>query len=378
MAGETPPAASRPLVLTADSELLDEVLRASAAASVSVEVVPDPGAARRAWGDAPLVVVGDDAADAVVRASLPRRPGVVLVGLAGRDGEDPDVWQHGMHIGAEDVVFVPDADQWLASRFADATEGEGRGGTVVCVIGGRGGAGASTLAAGLAVTATRRGLSCLLVDADPLGGGLDLVLGYENTEGLRWPELVESRGRISPAALRDALPTGRSRPGSRRPSLGAAPLPLVSCDRTSLVELPADGMAAVLEAGRRAADLVIVDLARGRSAAGEAALLRSTVAFVVVPAEVRATAAAGRVAELVGASASDVRVVVRGPGPTGLRSAVIARSLGLPLAGEMPFDPDVGPALDRGLAPTRTGRGPLAEQCQRLVASLFAQPREAK
>jgi secretion/DNA translocation related CpaE-like protein len=369
-----PPPGARPLVLTADSDLLDDVLRASAAASVPVEVVPDPGAARRAWADASLVVVGDDAAAAIMQVGLPRRAGVVLVC---REPPGPDIWQRGLQIGAEDVVFVPEADEWLANRLADAAEGDAPSGALLCVVGGRGGAGASTLAAGLAVIGTRVGLRCLLVDADPLGGGLDLALGYENTAGLRWPQLAESRGRISPAALHEALPTAPSRRGSRLPSLGAVPLPLISCGRTDLTELPADGMVAILDAGVRSTDLVVVDLPRCRSAAGEVALARSTVTLVVVPAEVRATAAAGRVAELVAGSAADVRLVVRRSGSSSLRGEVIAESLGLPLAGQMPPEPDIGADLDRGLPPARTGRGPLAEMCQHLIGELVIRSRGA-
>ena len=370
----TPSPGSRPLVLTADSDLLDDVLRASAAASVPVEVVSDPGAARRAWADAALVVVGDDAVAALAQVGLPRRAGVVLIG---REPPDADIWQRGLQIGAEDVVFVPEADEWLANRLADAAEGNARSGALVCVIGGRGGAGASTFAAGLAVTGTRLGFRCLLVDADPLGGGLDLVLGYENTDGLRWPQLAESRGRISPAALHQALPTGPSRRGSRLPSLGAVPLPLISCDRTVLTEVPPEGMAAILDAGLRGAELVVVDLPRCRTAAGEVALTRSTVTLLVVPTEVRATAAAGRITELIAASAADVRLVVRGSASSSLRGEVIAESLGLPLVGQMPPDQDVGADLDRGLPPARTGRGPLAEMCQHLIGELVHQSRGA-
>ncbi|MCI0685700.1 MAG: CpaE-like family protein [Sporichthyaceae bacterium] len=353
-------------MLTADSELLDEVLRVSAAASVPVEVAPDPGAARRAWADAPLVLVGDDATAEVASRTLPRRSGVVLVG---RNPGDPDIWQRGVRVGAEDVVFVPDGDEWLANRLADAAEGDLRLASVLCVIGGRGGAGASTLAAALAVTAVRAGLGCLLVDADPLGGGLDLVLGYEGADGLRWPQLVEARGRISSAALHEALPAGS---GVAASGAGRQRLPLVSCDRAEPVELPAEGMAAVLDAGRRGADLVVVDLARHRTPAGDVALGRATATLLVIPAEVRAAAAAGQVAQWVGAATTDIRLVVRGPGPTGLRADTIAASLGLPLAGEMRADPDVGAALDRGIAPARSGRGPLAALCQQLIPALVS------
>jgi Flp pilus assembly CpaE family ATPase len=150
-----------------------------------------------------------------------------------------------------------------------------------------------------------------------------------------------------------------------------------SCGRTDLTELPADGMVAILDAGVRSTDLVVVDLPRCRSAAGEVALARSTVTLVVVPAEVRATAAAGRVAELVAGSAADVRLVVRRSGSSSLRGEVIAESLGLPLAGQMPPEPDIGADLDRGLPPARTGRGPLAEMCQHLIGELVIRSRGA-
>src|SRR5690242_21033170 len=46
----------------------------------------------------------------------------------------------------------------------------------------------------------------ILIDGDPLGGGLDLLLGEEQADGLRWPGLAEVSGRVTPAALRRDLP----------------------------------------------------------------------------------------------------------------------------------------------------------------------------
>ena len=45
----------------------------------------------------------------------------------------------------------------------------------------------------------------LLVDVDPWGGGIDLVLGSEDEPGLRWPDLALQGGRLS-TAVREALP----------------------------------------------------------------------------------------------------------------------------------------------------------------------------
>src|SRR5690606_25835346 len=80
------------------------------------------------------------------------------------------------------------------------------------------------------------GLRTLLVDADPLGGGLDLVLGWEQLEGLRWPALTQTDGRVDPPALVQALP--------RRGDLG-----VLSWDRGELPEVPAEAMAATTDAG---------------------------------------------------------------------------------------------------------------------------------
>jgi CO dehydrogenase nickel-insertion accessory protein CooC1 len=78
--------------------------------------------------------------------------------------------------------------------------------------GGRGGAGASVLATALALTASRLDRPTMLVDADPYGGGLDLVLGAEKTGGLRWPDLAGTRGRVGGRTLREHVSNCRGRP----------------------------------------------------------------------------------------------------------------------------------------------------------------------
>ncbi|TDC45139.1 hypothetical protein E1212_29145, partial [Jiangella ureilytica] len=117
-AGAPPPA--RPLVVTRDEDLLDDLLRIAAAASVEVEVAGRPDSVRSRWSQAVLVVVGDDESEALTKLSLPRRSGVLLVGA--RD-DDADVWRRGVAIGAEQVLFLPHDESWLAGRFADAAEG---------------------------------------------------------------------------------------------------------------------------------------------------------------------------------------------------------------------------------------------------------------
>ena len=356
-----PAPAARPLLVTGAPDLLDDVLRLAASAGIDLDVTSDPGGVRRRWSGAPLVLVGADLTTALLPLELPRRDDVVLLG---DDLDDAGVWQVAVELGAERVAFLPDAEEWLLARFADLLDGAGGEGRLVGVLGGRGGAGATTLACALAVTAARLGRDALLVDADPLGGGIDLVLGGESDSGLRWSDLQATRGRVPASALADALPR-------------MAGLPVLSWDRGGAPTVPIEAVQAVLGAGRRAHELVVVDLARSTDELTRAVLGLADCVLLVVPAEVRAAAAAARVASAAGLLCRDLRVVVRGPGPSGLDGPVIARALGLPLAGTLRPEPGLDVALEQGRAPSGRGRGPLAELCTGLLRELVPGLRRA-
>ncbi|MGN9811125.1 septum site-determining protein Ssd [Micromonospora sp. BQ11] len=350
-----PPPRRLPLIVTSDGDLLDDLLRLAAAGGVTAEVATDPAAARSRWQSAPLVLVGSDQARSCLRARLPHRPRLVLVG---RSGDLDPGWEIAELVGAEHVAVLPAAEPWLVDRFAECgADPPGAGARLVAVLGGRGGAGASVLAGGLAVTAARSRLRTLLVDADPLGGGLDLVLGWEQLDGLRWPALTDAEGRVDAPALVRALP--------RR-----GDLVMLSWDRGDPLPLPAEAMAATLDAARRGRDFVVVDCPRRLDDAAVTALQSVDRTLVVVPAELRATAAAARVVAAAAPHCADLSVVVRGPAPGRLKAAEVARALGLPLAGTLRPEPALCRGLERGEAPAADGRGPLAALCQRIVAEL--------
>ena len=366
MVRDIPPArparTRRPLLVTGDEDLLDELLRLAAAAGTELEVATDPAAARGHYRTAPLVLLGADQVGACLRARLPRRGDVVVVAPAtapgGYAGADP--WEHADQLGATYVAALPAAEPWLVDRLAGSGE-QHPPAPVVAVLGGRGGAGASVLAAGLAVTAATFGHRALLVDADPMGGGLDLVLGWEDAAGLRWPELTSSSGRLDPAALVGALP-------------GQGDLALLSFDRRELLGAPPEAMEAVVAAGRRARDLVVVDLPRTLDTAAVVALQAADQGLLVVPAEVRAATGAAKVAARATTHCADLRLVVRGPSPGRLTAEEISRSLKLPLAGTLRPEAGLPATLEGGLAPTASGRGPLASLCRRLVNEWCTRP----
>jgi secretion/DNA translocation related CpaE-like protein len=347
---------SSPLIVTEDEALLDDLLRLCAAAGVEPEVSHGPPAWKGSWERAPLVLVGDDCAARLRAATTTdgaeRRGGVLLIG---RDLDDPGVWRRAMGIGADHVLFLPDAETWLVDRIADAAEGAGHQALTIGVIGGRGGAGASTLACALAVTAAREGRRTVLVDGDPLGGGLDVLLGAERTEGLRWPDLADSRGRVNGGALEESLP----RPHG---------MSVLSWDRSDTITIAPEAMRSVLGAARRRGGVVVVDLPRRVDESVAEALAQVDVGLLVVPCELRAVAAASRVASTVAMLLGDLRVVVRGPVSGGLHEHEIARILRLRLAGELPPEPRLDAAQAGGEPPGASERGPLSRFCSAFLA----------
>lgn len=346
-----------PLVVADDGRLLDDLLRMAAAAGVQLDVRAEPARAAVAWGRAPLVVVTAEAASRCVAARLPRRPGLVLVADPG-DADRGEVWQLATALGADQVVVLPAAEPWLSERFADCARGPQDSGVVLAVTGARGGAGATVVAAALAVTAARRRIGTMLVDGDPLGGGIDLVLGQEGGAGLRWPDLAGTTGRVAPDALAAALP----RTGG---------LSVLSWDRGEPRSVPASAMTAVLRAGRRGSSLVVVDVPRHLDEAARIAVADAELTLLVVPAEVRAVAAAGRVLERLRPHSADLRLLVRGPAPSGLRGRDVSRALGLPLLAALRPEPGLAAALERGEPPGADGRGPLARMCAVVLDELL-------
>jgi hypothetical protein len=107
-------APGRPLLVTADPDLLDDVLRLAAVAGVEIEVAADAASSRSAWSSAPLVLAGVDLGESLSRAALRRRNAVVMVS---RDLDDARVWKLAVDVGAEHVAVLPDAEGWLVARL---------------------------------------------------------------------------------------------------------------------------------------------------------------------------------------------------------------------------------------------------------------------
>src|SRR3954453_1270281 len=90
----------RPLVVSSDEQLVDDLLRLLATAGAEAELATGGPALRRAHRTAPLVLIGADALTTAAVRALPRRTGVVIVSTEELPAAD---WATAVELGAERV-----------------------------------------------------------------------------------------------------------------------------------------------------------------------------------------------------------------------------------------------------------------------------------
>ncbi len=326
----------RPLLATDDVELLDDVLRLAAAAGVEPVVVNTVAALRSRWSRHCLVVVGWDLADELTADYVPRRESVVL---ATRGAADPAAgWRAAAHLGADQVAVLPQAESWLIDRFAGIGVRGRMPAPVVAFLGGCGGAGSSSLAVGVAVAGTELGQTVTAIDLDPLGTGIELMLGQDHPTGLAWCDLANTRGRLRGDAVRASLPDVG---GVRVLGWGnAAPQDLAPGSAGAAV----DGLA-------RSCDLVVVDLPRELGETSAEVLCRATLVVLTCPRTSAAVAAASRLLSLGHLRNQPVQLATRGPSPAGISALDVVETLDLPLLCDVAADPGVARRVERGSVP---------------------------
>jgi secretion/DNA translocation related CpaE-like protein len=183
----------------------------------------------------------------------------------------------------------------------------------------------------------------VVVDADPLGPGVDRVLGLDLVDGVRWDSLGHATGRLSARALRDSLPR---RDGVAALSWYAGPQPR---------PLQPFAVREVLSAARRGHDLVVVDLPRGPDPLIDELTSRCDQILVIVTPSVPGVAAAVRLCGRF-ADARRVWLVLRG---TGINDDAVAKLVGAPVLASMNDQRGLSEAIDLGFGPVRTRRSPL-------------------
>ncbi|MHA6512695.1 septum site-determining protein Ssd [Tessaracoccus sp. Z1128] len=231
------------------------------------------------------------------------------------------------------VLPLPDTGGRLAAVLARARTSERQRGSTVALVGATGGLGVSTLALALGLTGARQAMGSAVVDLAASSGGLDLAVGAEAVEGVRWADLAGAHGELGEVAARLPAVAGMALLAQSRQDPGP----------------PSPGsVSAVVSALARSHRLVVLDCGR------DPAPLPVDHTVLVVGADVRSVAAARMLGETRGVTPSAI-VVRHGPGRTLPEQVIcrtlVARSLGridqhraLPRLAELGLHPVGGPA----------------------------------
>ena len=178
-------------------------------------------------------------------------------------------------------------------------------GVVLTFIGAAGGAGTSTLAAAVARTLAGKvasgsgdGLDPVLVDGQRYSGGLDLLLGVEDSVGARWDDIQIGDGNVERGTFVRALP--RTTDGIAVLTHSRSILP-AQIEDVSDEDAALERAVAVLGTG----GVTVVDTSPGGQ------MMRSDHTFIVTPAEVRAAASAALIAAQCRANSVPASVVLR-------------------------------------------------------------------
>lgn len=232
-----------------------------------------------------------------------------LLVVTGEQVVTTSAWRSALASGARALLQLPADSEQLLSHLSELSRPRSDS-TVIGVAAGHGGAGASSFAARLAAAARPDG-PVVLVDGDPLGGGLDLLVEHGGAAGVGWSDL-EGLGSQDGTALREGLPVVDE---VALLVAGDGPGPQASALSRALTALAPGG------------GTVVVDLSASLVAAAAEHLDRLLLVTTATDHAVRATA---RRLDIWPLPAGLVSVVVRRQGP--LHPGDIAADLSLPLA----------------------------------------------
>ncbi|WP_225215451.1 pilus assembly protein FlpE [Cellulomonas avistercoris] len=229
----------------------------------------------------------------------------------------------------------------------------GRRAVVVGVVGAAGGVGASTLAA-LVARRLSRTTSTALVDLDRGAGGLDVVVGIEEVDGARWPDLHGAGGDVRGSDVVALLPRW-----------GACAV--LSADRTRPTAVEPGVRLDVLHALACEVGALVLDLDRGTVVDGDAPLAACDAVVVAARADLRCVAGALALRPRLDEAATRRGLVVRTGAAAALGPGDVAAASGLDVWHVARHDRALAARAER-VGPG--GRGPAARSADAVVRRL--------
>jgi secretion/DNA translocation related CpaE-like protein len=338
------------------------------AAGLIPRICPDVDSLTWQWSGAAAVVLDPVSAGLVSSARLPAGPDLVIV--AG-PADMADAWAVAGRLGAAAVVVLPGGETRLMEAMASAAAHRQAGHErVIAVTAATGGVGVSSLSVALAAALAAEGGRIGLIDLDPQGGGIDLLLGLETQAGVRWPELSDTRPADVASSLKPLLSV----------SVGQGAVDVLSWGRSPRLTWSATGdgalVGAVIDAMTDRADGVVVDVPARSGDVGMAALHAAGVVLLVSGRQVRAAAACSVLVRALAESSVDLRLVVGGAGPPEISVAEVASAAGVSSCAVLPHDRGLAHFAGRGELHRLPGRSALSRATRRLAAELAPSVRQ--
>jgi secretion/DNA translocation related CpaE-like protein len=331
------------LIVGSDLAIVDVVRRCAVACGIGILEAQSLARARSHWAGSAFIVLADDVIDDHGVDVAVEHPRLVI---ATRNSASALPWQLAVQLHADRVFDLSIDEPLLINYFTEQSRSRAR---VISVLAGSGGAGASVTAAALAMSARTGGHRSVLIDADPDSPGADLLLGLDQTPGLRWHHLSASSSPPPGEQLLSALPR-------------SGDLAVITRDRSDRSILDTALVSSTVNALRGVADLIVVDLPRGGPETRAQIAAISEVVFLVLTCDLRgATSARSTVASL--RVDADVRILARRSSSDTLQPMDVADWLELPLAAVLPQESGISSAIDRGEAICTSRRSRLLAEC---------------
>ena len=295
----------------------------------------------------------EDAATSLSRdvAHIRRHTTAPIVLLASKG--EPWLAEVALAAGVDDVLVLPQRPETIAFAIHKAGQSSDRiavdagsaGGRVFTVFSPKGGTGKTVLATNLgAYLAAKTNKRVLLIDLDLQFGDAAIMLGLDPRRTMH--ELVQSPGELDPGKL--AGYTTRHRSG-----LDVLAAPLLP-EQADLVTEPK--VLRLVEVAREAYDIVVVDTSPFFYGPMLALLGPTDQLLLLCGLDVptlKNVRLSLRTLELLGFPADRLSLVLNRVTPSvGLTAADVADALGMRVAFEVPNDPVVAPAVNRGTVPS--------------------------
>jgi secretion/DNA translocation related CpaE-like protein len=324
------------LLISEDHKLIIELQKISAVTHCSLEVNSrvnnsEVKAARTVLIDSALNIVVDHPNVVIITTS---EPGI-------------QIWQKAAATKAKYVAFLPDAREWLLQNL---TPTKAKQSLVIGVLGASGGVGTSLLASCLAGQFAVSN-QVVLVETNSCSGGLDVLWGIEEQSGSRWPELITSAGKILAADVIKSLP-----------SVGQ--VSILSSDSQN-AELPKN-LTSQIQDLTNSTQVIVIDLPSCESSDFRKLLELCSEIIITVGSTIRSTNAVNQLLQKF-PELTSAKIVIRTLPGTGLESLSIAKTLGLPLIGQIPTDHKITEYLEQGISPSQLP----SSQYQKAISEIF-------